>query len=130
MTSTVFPERLLPALDRALEYTYGAHDRATVQNAIESGMMQLWEGWHSFVVTELLTAPTGQKTVRYFLAGGLEGEAGLQELARMAPIIEAWAVTQGAVGLTMVGRHGWARTFLTKDAGWEASLTYYTKELV
>lgn len=128
MTAT-FPERLLPALDRALVYTFGDHDRATVQNAIESGILQLWEGWHCFVLTELLVAPTGQKSVRYFLCGGLEGEVGMDELIRMEPIIEAWAKTQGAVGLTMLGRPGWARTFLTKDAGWKASLTYYTKEL-
>lgn len=124
MTGFVWPTRLLDALDGALEYAVG-HDRATIENAVDVGMVQFWEGWGSFCLTELKVSPTGRKTVHLFLAGGTQ-----DELYRLYPVIEAWAKQQGAVAVTMLGRKGWERTHFTQGLGFRPTLTFYEKELV
>lgn len=95
-----------------------AHDPAPnytiddVEEAIVTGRMRLWPGEKSAVVTEIGEYPQG-KVLHYFLAAG-----DLTELARMEAPIVAWAKAQGCVRATLVGRRGWARSFLTRDSGW------------
>lgn len=122
-TSTVFPVELLPQLDAALPYTYGAHDRETVQNALDAGILQLWRAKHSFVLTELVLHPTGKKTLHFFLTGG-----NLEELEPLYPVIEGWGRSQGCQTITAIARPGWSRTFL-RWVGWKPELTVYVKEL-
>ena len=125
MTSTAFPAHLLGALDEALAYTDGTHDRATVQNALDAGILQLWSGRESFILTELKVAPTGRRSVHLFLAGG----SGMDELQPLWPVVEAWARSQGAEAVTMLGRRGWEKSFLVRDEGFVPTHTFYHKAL-
>lgn len=124
MTPAEELQRLAPHLEAALAVGGGTHTLAHIEAGLATGEFQLWPAKDSVVVTQLTVAPTGRKTCHYFLAGGH-----LPELEPLAPIIEAWAKSQGCTTLTCIGRHGWARTFLTREAGWTPALTQYVKEL-
>lgn len=119
-----WPAHLQHALDDALAYAEG-HDQSTIENAIEAKMLQLWEAPNSFCLTELKVSPNGIRTVHLFLAGG-----NLEELEPLYPIIEQWAKTQGARGMTMLGRFGWERTFFVRTQGFRPVAQFYAKELV
>ena len=50
--------------------------------------------------------------LHFFLAGGV-----MAELEAMTPIILEWGVAHGCTKARLVGRKGWARSFLM-DSGW------------
>lgn len=117
-------ERLAPYLGEALAYTGGSHTLQDVRRRVSDGSFQLWPAASSVIITELFVAPTGQKYVNFFLAGG-----NLRELKLMHPIVCQWARTQGCTKATFAGRKGWERTFLTKEEGWKPQLVLYDKDL-
>jgi len=119
-----FPSHLQAALDKALVYAPG-HTQQTIEQAVHDETVQLWERGMSFCLTELREAPNGARSVHLFLAGG-----SLNELRPVYPVIEAWAKSQGATQMTMLGRHGWQRSFLTSIEGFQPTMTFYAKELV
>lgn len=47
----------------------------------------------------------------------------------MLPDIEAFARTAGCRLITILGRRGWERTFLTREAGYKAVAVLLGKEL-
>lgn len=115
--------RYRPQIEAALVYADATHAYDDVARMIAAGELQLWPGPASCIVTEIVRHP--QKTLcNVFLAGGT-----LREIRAMAPILYDWARSQGASYMTFTGRPGWARTFLTKDDGWSAPLSYYVKPL-
>lgn len=118
-----WPPHLQDALRGALEIAEG-HTQQTIEKALADGLTQLWDAHESFCLTELRKAPNGLLTVHLFLAGGK-----LEELRPLYPIIEGWAKSQGAVKVTALGRKGWEKSFLTREEGFRASLTYYEKDL-
>lgn len=112
-------DRVWPFLEPAVDRTEGAHDRKTVWSAIASNKAQLWPGQKSAVVTEVVTHPTGLKSLTYWLAGG-----DLEELQFMEKQIAEFARSMGCTRVEIYGRRGWlkaltdyqdAGTILTKD---------------
>lgn len=115
--------RLKGPIADALVYAKGSHTLEDVWEAIERGDAQLWAGVQSAIVTEIVQTPQ-RKELRFWLAGG-----DMEELEAMyRPIVE-WGTTIGCDYAVMVGRRGWERTWLTRDAGWTAEATVYFKEL-
>lgn len=122
-----FPTYLLPNLYRALQETDGSYDVATIENMIAEGLVQLWARYESFVLTELKVAPTGKKYLHIFLCAGAMPDLDLRGLY---PVLEEFARREQCCMMTMIGRKGWERTFLTKDEGWTVPYSVYRKELV
>ena len=117
-------QRQRDLLASALVYTGGTHTVEDVLAAAASGQMQMWVGEDSIVVTEILTYPR-LKELNVFLAAGH-----LDEIRRLNPIILEWGRMHGCQRATAVGRRGWERTFVTKEAGWTAPMTVYARTLV
>ena len=94
-------------LEPALEYdnTYNIED---VANCISDGSMQLWPNNNSAVVTQVQNFPR-MKVLHIFLAGG-----NLEELETLTPHIQKFAEDMGCRKITLTGRKGWSRTFVTK----------------
>jgi hypothetical protein len=100
--------------------TYGFDD---VVSGILSGHMQLWRKGSSAIVTQVLSFPK-RNVIRVFLAYGDQ-----ETLAEMEPLIEQWALAVGCTEAMVVGRKGWARSYL-KRGGWQVSpLVVLTRKL-
>jgi hypothetical protein len=112
-----------PYLTEALEYAGNSHTVEDVRALVEQGGLQFWPGLRSALVTQIIQSPR-RRAFHFFLAGGA-----MAEIQRLYPIALQWGRSEGCEVATMVGRHGWQRTWLTKDAGWTAPLTYYEKVL-
>lgn len=92
--------------------------------AVCTGDMQFWPGEDSAVVTQLLDHPNGRRECNVLLAGG-----SLDTLQQMLVEIERFATANTATVMTVLGRRGWERSFLTKDAGYMPVATFYRKDL-
>ena len=121
-TLSEFPA-LVPEVERALAYTEGTHTVADIQAMITAGHAQLWPGERSVVVTQLRETPQ-KRLLHVFLAAGA-----MDEIQRLMPIVYEWGTAMGCTGASFTGRKGWARTFVTKEHGWEAKWTTFTKAL-
>lgn len=115
--------RLTPEVVRALEYAHGEYTLEDVWRAIATQKAQLWYGNTSFIVTEIVETPQ-LRIMHFFLAAG-----NLDELEAMYPLIEEYAAFKGCVRLTMAGRPGWERSFLTREHGWSPQHVIFAKEL-
>jgi hypothetical protein len=94
-------------LERALEYD-NTHNMQDVADCIDSCTMQLWPGVNSAVVTQVQNFPR-MKVLHIFLAGG-----NLEELETLTPHIQKFAEYMGCQKITLTGRKGWSRTFVSK----------------
>ncbi len=115
-------DRLAPEIERALVFTGGAYRLDDVRVAVERGDMQLWPGRRSVIVTRLVEHPR-LRELWFFLAAG-----DMDEIRDLYPIVLQWGEAQGCQRAAFLGRPGWERSFLTRDAGWRASATMYEKE--
>lgn len=115
-------EKVLGQLREAVS-TAGTHTWPDVEAEIAAGSMQLWETDTAAIVTQLQVYPQG-KAVCFFLAAG-----DLRQLQRMMPPLEEWGRQQGCTGAFMIGRAGWARSFLTKDMDWRQTAIVLEKKL-
>jgi hypothetical protein len=116
-------DRLRPQLARALKRSgRGAFEPEDVWEAIAEGRMQFWPAPGSAVVTELRRYPR-QLACHVFLAGGV-----MQEVRALAPVVMAWARTQGATLMTLEGRPGWARSWLGNE-GWRTKAIVMERRL-
>lgn len=115
-------DRCRPFIEAALSFTGGTHTIEDIKRAVDANEMQFWPGQQSAVITEIQSYPQA-KGMHYFLAGG-----DLEELSRMRPILERWALSIGCNRVTLAGRRGWLRTFLA-DEGYEEKWTVMSKEL-
>jgi hypothetical protein len=102
-------------IEAALEYADGAYTFDEVVAMVESGRLQYWPGPSSAVVTEILSYPR-KKVLNFFLAGG-----NLPEIEAMYPGIHHWGRSQGCTHAAMFARPGWARSFVTRTAGYVMS---------
>ena len=93
-------------LERALEYD-NTHNMQDVADCIDSCTMQLWPGTNSAVVTQVQDFPR-MKVLHIFLAGG-----NLEELETLSPHIQKFAEDMGCRKITLTGRRGWSRTFVS-----------------
>lgn len=117
-------ERLRPSIEEALSYGGNTHRFEDVVEAVEAGRMHAWIGEHSVVVTELVQTPSGRKDLHFFLAAGNEAE-----LKALHPRILEWGQSEGCTHATVIGRKGWARSWLTKDLGWQPTLIVCEREI-
>jgi hypothetical protein len=116
-------DRLADKLNAALWYAKGSHTLEDVKSDIDSGAAQLWSGEESVIVTQIVDTPQ-QRELHFWLAAGT-----LDELERMYPVVEQFGRIAGCRVCKMLGRPGWARTWLTRDAGWEPVGVVYAKEM-
>lgn len=95
-------------LAKAVALTEGRFDETSVKEAIRVGDMQLWMAGalkdSLAVTTELIVYPR-QKWCRVVFVGG----EGLPFAFDFLGTIEAWAKTQGCVGVEAGGRPEWGR---------------------
>jgi hypothetical protein len=115
-------DRLAPLLTPALVYA-GGWTVADVRARVASGLMQLWAGDRSVLITQLEQAPRW-KELHFFSAAGH-----LDELRRLYDAAMAWGRLQGCRRATILGRPGWERTFLTREEGWTTRLQLFEKHL-
>lgn len=112
---------MIPELRDAIEQS-GTHSVPDVEAGIELGDFQLWEGEHSAVVTQIQDYPQ-KRALCIFAAGGR-----LDELHRLWPVIKEWGQKLGCTSAFLVGRAGWARSFL-RDEGWQPAALVMETEL-
>jgi hypothetical protein len=101
-----------PQIDAALRYANGCYEFVDVLRGVLKGQYQMWRKGDSVILTEVIDYPR-KRICLCFLAGGKA-----EEIHAMAPVIEAWAMTQGCVEGWLYGRKGWARAM--KSYGWSA----------
>jgi len=94
-------------LQPALEYD-NTHNMQDVADCIDSCTMQLWPSDNSAVITQVQNFPR-MKVLHIFLAGG-----NLEELEILAHHIQKFAEDMGCQKITLTGRRGWSRTFVSK----------------
>lgn len=110
-------------LARALTYSGGTHTVQDVLDGVESGEFQLWEGQRSILVTKLMQHPQLLEAFVFLAAGDM------REIESLYPTVLDWAKSKGCTRASFLGRPGWERTFLTRDAGWRTRLTVFEKEI-
>jgi hypothetical protein len=110
-------------IEGALRYSGGTHTFEDVQESVQAGAMQVFARPRSIIITEIVVFPQ-RKVLNMFLGGGE-----MEEIEDMFPEIEAWAASMGCAAVTATGRHGWARSFMTRKRGYESVATVYSKEL-
>jgi len=120
MTTDSLSAQIQRALAHDVHSGYTAHD---VLNAVIDGDMQLWTNGESVIVTQLIKEPRAVR-LHFFVAAG-----DLQEIQELYPEVEAWGRGMGATSATFIGRKGWARTFLTREEGWNTTLALFEKGL-
>lgn len=110
-------------IERALAYSGGTHTVQDVLDGIEAGEFQLWEGERSIIVTKLMQHPQLLEAFCFLAAGDL------QEIAALYPVILDWAKAKGCTRVSCLGRPGWERSFLTREAGWTSRFTVFAREI-
>lgn len=88
-----------------------------------SDAYQLWVRGDATFVTHLVQERAGL-TLHFWLAAGTM--AGCRALL---PLAESFARDLGCVSMTLTGRVGWMRSFLTRDEQWAPQLVHLAKEL-
>jgi hypothetical protein len=78
---------------------------------VVAGTAQFWPAPNSCIVTKLIDLPQHSEILVWLAAGDTA------EMRAAIPHIEAWAKSEGCVKATLVGRKGWAKSFL-RDIGW------------
>ena len=106
-------------IEDALQYSGGTHVFEDVARSVLSGQMQLWPAQRGCAVTEIVVYPR-KKVLHVFLAGGE-----MDQLIEMIDSAASWGRAQGCSGMTMAGRHGWAKV-LSKH-GWSSVMTVMEK---
>jgi hypothetical protein len=84
-----------------------------VEARIRSGQYTFWPGIDSAVVTQVIIGST-ETELNILLAGGT-----LSELEKMMPHLENYGRDMGCSLVTVLGRLGWDRSFLTKRLGYK-----------
>lgn len=92
----------------ALRYAGGTHTINDIADGIAQGRFQLWPGKKAAVVTEIIQYPQS-RALHFFLAGG-----DVNELQMMLAPIEEWAKNMGCQRITLAGRKGWLKSFMSK----------------
>lgn len=116
--------RCEPWLQAALDTARDDRTLDDIFYAVCVDEMQFWPGEDSAVVTQLLDHPNGRRECNVLLAGG-----SLATLQKMLVEIERFARANTATVMTVLGRKGWERSFLTRDAGYRPVATFYRKDL-
>ena len=103
----VYFQKVEKILEPALEYD-NTHNMQDVADCIDSSTMQLWTSDNSAVVTQVQIFPR-MRVLHIFLAAG-----DLADLEIITPRIQKFAEDMGCQKITLTGRKGWSRTFVSK----------------
>jgi hypothetical protein len=109
-------------IEDALEYSHGMFTIQDVFEDVMHGNAQFWPGEKSAIITQIVDYPR-KKAIHVFLAGG-----DMEEIQSMEPGVIEWAKSQGCEVITLTGRPGWTRTFLTK-IGYKNTQVQILKEI-
>lgn len=112
-----------PLVSAALHYAGGTHTFSDVKEQVQAKRLQYWTGPHSVVITEIIEYPR-MKVLNFFLAGGK-----MPELEAMYSELIEFGRAQGCSAAIITGRKGWARSFLTRNEGWNETLTVLEMDL-
>ena len=115
-------ERCTPWLEAALHRGGDTLTLAEVKHRIAMGQYQFWPALDSAVVTQVIRGVEDEFNI--LLAGG-----NLQTLQQMLPHLERYGRDMGCSLVTVLGRRGWERTFLCREAGYRPVATLYGKRL-
>jgi hypothetical protein len=110
-------------LERGLKELGGTHTLKDIELMVSAGALQKWEGEESLIFTRVVQSPQKKECVIFLAVGNMP------EIERLHPIVISWAKAQGCDRVVFAGRLGWAKTFLTRQKGWQAKQTLYSKEL-
>ena len=117
----LWSDTLQEALDRGHDPT----PLASILEMVKEGHAQFWTWPTAVMVTtgrdDLLS---GRRVCHIWLAGG-----SLDGLEQHLPEVATFARESGANAMTVCGRFGWMRSFLTKTAGFVPVAVEYHKEL-
>lgn len=97
-------------LQKALDYQ-GVYTLDDVAHAVQTGESVLWPGERSVMVTDF-EGPRNEEG-RIWLAGGDMTEL----VSEIRPRAEAFARSNGAQGMNIIGRPGWARVLAKEGYG-------------
>lgn len=114
-------DRFQSHIEAALAFADDSHSFADIKKSVAKGELQMWPGFSSIVITEIIQVPR-YRALNIFLAGG-----NLPELEAMLPEIEKFAKHVGADRITLNGRKGWLRSFLVHDGYTESSVVMQKK---
>ena len=111
---------LAPAVNRSL----GRYDLDSLLASLLHREMQLWCVWDGVMIAAVLTQmnvwPTGLKTARVVMAGGMY----MKKWTHMMDLIEQWARAHGCRYLEAGGRPGWKKVL-----GWKQIAVELVKDL-
>lgn len=114
-------ERCRPWLEAALHRGGDPTTIDEVWEAVQAGRCHFWPAIDSAVVTQLCSKG---RELNIYLAGGR-----IERLREMLPSLEAFGKALGCQIVTILGRRGWERTFLTREMGYAPVATLLGKEL-
>ena len=102
-------EQVEPLLLKGIKYDDNSYSGKDLLDAVLKKEMQLWISWvdkvESAVLTQLIDYPQF-KVCRWFLAGGKNTDAWLDDLTRQ---VETWAIANDVKRIELVGRKGWIK---------------------
>jgi len=115
-------ERCKPWLDAALHRGGDTLTIDEVKSRVLSEQYQVWFALDSAAVTQVIRGTTDEFNI--LLAGGT-----MDTLEAMLPYMEQYGRDMGCSLVTVLGRRGWERTFLCREAGYTPVATLYGKRL-
>lgn len=95
--------RVRPLVLAALAEGQGEYQARDVFDGVAKGLIQLWAGERSMVITQVSRYP------RYRALQAIYGAGDLEEIKAGLPTLLAFAKEQGCVAVLVFGRDGWAR---------------------
>lgn len=115
-------DRCAPWLDAALHRGGDTLTLNDVFDRVQRGLYHFWPAEDAAAVTQIIP---GKRTEFNVLLGG----GNMDTLKPMLEEMERFARAAGCVLMTILGRRGWERTFVTREAGFKPISTLYGKDL-
>lgn len=109
-------------LKSALKYSGNTHSIEDVFVGVAQGKYQFWRKGKSVGITEVVDYPRTRQ-LNIFLAAG-----NMADMQTTLPEIEEYARQQKCKSITLLGRKGWAKSFL-KNEGYAAPAQLLVKDL-
>lgn len=93
-----------------------------IKEGIVEGRYQFWPAVDAAVITQVVRGVRPELNI--YLAGGA-----LERLRDMLPVLELYGRSMECVSVTILGRVGWQRTFLTKEMGYKLTMVQLEKPI-
>ena len=109
-------------IENALEYSNETFNIIDIADGMAHGDLQLWPAEKGVIVTQITSYPR-KKVIHCFLAGGE-----MDDVMKLEKDVVRWGKSQGCQAITLVGRPGWAKSFLT-DIGYHSAHVSMIREI-